>query len=99
VAAWAGAAEGPEGLALAALEHEAGELLKLFRNAAARFAARLTTTTRRRKKPSDETSLLTPPQLAKQLGVHPDKIHAWIRSGELHATNIAATLSDQPGGH
>jgi len=32
--------------------------------------------------------MLTPPQVAKQLGVNPDKVRAWIASGELKATNV-----------
>ena len=34
--------------------------------------------------------MLTPPQVAKQLGVSPDKVLDWIRKGELSATNVAA---------
>ena len=40
------------------------------------------------------TSTLTPPQYAKKLGISPDKVLAWIRSGELRAINVAA----KPGG-
>jgi len=36
-----------------------------------------------------EKSVMTPPELAKFWGVSPDKILAWIRSGELKATNVA----------
>lgn len=32
---------------------------------------------------------LTPPQLAEQWGVSPDKIIGWIRSGELRAIDIS----------
>jgi hypothetical protein len=32
---------------------------------------------------------LTPPQLARENGVSPDKVHAWIRSGKLQAINVA----------
>jgi hypothetical protein len=40
--------------------------------------------------------LSTPPQLAKQLGVGPRKILAWIASGELTAINLAADPSGRP---
>ena len=36
----------------------------------------------------------SPPQLAEKLRVSPNKIHAWIKSGELRATNV----SGKPGG-
>tara|TARA_A100001391_G_scaffold193970_1_gene169838 strand:- start:99 stop:329 length:231 start_codon:yes stop_codon:yes gene_type:complete len=32
---------------------------------------------------------ITPPQAAKLLRVHPDKVVAWINSGELVAMNLA----------
>lgn len=41
--------------------------------------------------PADSFS---PPQLAEKLRVSPNKIHAWIKSGELRATNV----SNKPGG-
>ena len=37
---------------------------------------------------------LTPPELARRYGVKPDKILAWIRSGELRAINLV----ERPGG-
>ncbi|HUT90879.1 MAG TPA: helix-turn-helix domain-containing protein [Thermoguttaceae bacterium] len=40
-------------------------------------------------KPGSPDAKLTPPQLARHLSVSPEKIHAWIRSGELRAVNIA----------
>jgi len=40
--------------------------------------------------------MLTPPQVAKQLGVNPDKIRYWIISGELKASNIALTRNKRP---
>ena len=44
-------------------------------------------------KPDDKTSaILTPPQLAREMGIHVDKVYAWIRSGELLATNTAIEL-------
>jgi len=38
--------------------------------------------------------VLTPPQVARRLAVGPEKVLRWIRTGELHATNITA----KPGG-
>lgn len=32
---------------------------------------------------------LTPPQLAKEWGISPDKVLGWIRSGELRARNVS----------
>jgi len=39
---------------------------------------------------------LTPPELAKRLGVSPEKILAWIASGELPAVNVALRLGGRP---
>lgn len=36
-----------------------------------------------------ECRTLTPPEAARELGVHPDKIVFWIASGELRAANLA----------
>jgi len=41
-------------------------------------------------------SVLTPPELAHEWGVSPDKILGWIRSGELRASNLATTQSGRP---
>jgi excisionase family DNA binding protein len=41
-------------------------------------------------------SWLTPPQLAKQLGVSPEKVLTWIRSGELPGVNVAERLTGRP---
>jgi excisionase family DNA binding protein len=90
-------AAGPGGTALAALERVGQELVGLFRGLADGLAARCTTRTARRKRPEAEpTSVLTPPQVAKRLGVSPDKILAWIRKGELAATNVAAGHGGRP---
>ena len=43
---------------------------------------------------SCKTSYLTPPQIAKALGVGNDKVWGWIRRGELTATNVTT----KPGG-
>ena len=39
---------------------------------------------------------LTPPQLAKQLGVDAQKVLGWIRSGELRAVNVAERACLRP---
>lgn len=41
-------------------------------------------------------SKLTPPELAKRFRCKVDKIHIWIRSGELRAVNAAAKLGGRP---
>ncbi len=38
----------------------------------------------------------TPPELAERLGVSPDKILAWIRSGELPAVNVSTRRGGRP---
>lgn len=39
---------------------------------------------------------LTPPQLARRLGVSPDKVVGWIRRGELRAVNVADRPTGRP---
>jgi hypothetical protein len=39
---------------------------------------------------------LTPPDVAAIYGVSPDKVLAWIRSGELRAINAATSQSGRP---
>jgi excisionase family DNA binding protein len=51
---------------------------------------------RKRRRRRSHGTRLTPPQLARQLGVSPDKIVGWIRSGELRAVNIAANPKGRP---
>ena len=34
---------------------------------------------------------ITPPQVAKQLGVHVDNVRTWIHSGELRAADFSKT--------
>jgi excisionase family DNA binding protein len=43
-----------------------------------------------------EPRKLTPPQLARRLGVGPDKVLNWIRTGELRAINGAAKPNGRP---
>ncbi len=38
----------------------------------------------------------TPPTIAKLLGIKVDKVHAWIRAGELKAVNVAQKRSGRP---
>ena len=40
--------------------------------------------------------VLTPPEVADQLRVSPDKVLSWIRSGELRAVNVAKRLGGRP---
>lgn len=88
---------GPEETALADLERATDDIINLFRGLVKQLAASSTTRAARRKTPKGEPSgMFTPPQVAKQLGVSPDKILAWIRKGELHATNVAAVGSGRP---
>jgi hypothetical protein len=39
--------------------------------------------------PSASRSVLTPPQVAKQIGCAPETVVGWIRSGALKASNLA----------
>ena len=39
---------------------------------------------------------LTPPEIAKRLGIKADKVLTWIRSGELRAFNVATKQSGRP---
>jgi excisionase family DNA binding protein len=43
-----------------------------------------------------DRSWLTPPELASELGVSPDKILYWINSGELRAVNVTKARSGRP---
>ena len=45
---------------------------------------------------SADCQYLTPPQIATRLRVSPDKIVAWIRSGELRAFNVASEKAMSP---
>lgn len=46
--------------------------------------------------PAADRQFLTPPILARRLGVDPGKILGWIRSGELAAVNLAAKANGRP---
>jgi excisionase family DNA binding protein len=39
---------------------------------------------------------LSPPEYARRLGVKPEKVLAWIKSGELRSVNTAAKQSSRP---
>jgi len=47
-------------------------------------------------RPKPAKDRYTPPELATQWGVSPDKIRAWIQSGELAATDVSATQGGRP---
>jgi excisionase family DNA binding protein len=40
--------------------------------------------------------IVTPPALAKELGVSRDKVLGWIKAGELEAVNLAANRNGRP---
>jgi excisionase family DNA binding protein len=46
--------------------------------------------------PDDPSTYRTPPEIARRLGVGPEKVLAWIRSGELAAVNLATTRHGRP---
>jgi excisionase family DNA binding protein len=84
-----------EDATLAVLDEQAQELVAVFRAAASRFSKQLESIAPRRDQAKAKAGAsLTPPQLAKQLGVKPDKVRTWIKSGQLAATNVAK----KPGG-
>ena len=90
-------AAGPEETALAALERAGQDLLGLFRGLTARLAESSTARAARQKKPKSAASgPLTPPKVAKRLGVSADKVRSWIAKGELNATNVAAEKGGRP---
>jgi len=39
---------------------------------------------------------LTPPQLARELGIRPGKVLAWVRAGELTAVDMAQNRGGRP---
>ncbi|MGA2256796.1 MAG: helix-turn-helix domain-containing protein [Thermoguttaceae bacterium] len=77
--------------ALERLEQAGVDIIQLFRTTIESLMAQAPVVDKKRtSKTDDKTSrILTPPQLALEMGVHVDKIYAWIRSGELRATNTA----------
>ena len=71
------------------LEQAASDLVQLFRGAAEDLQARAVAGKPAAKMGDVKPSVLTPPQLAKEMGVDVDTIYAFIRSGELRATDTA----------
>ncbi|MGH7137562.1 MAG: helix-turn-helix domain-containing protein, partial [Pirellulales bacterium] len=53
-------------------------------------------TAKQSKNGQADSTWLTPPQLAKQLGVQAEKVLGWIRSGELRAVNVADRAGRRP---
>jgi excisionase family DNA binding protein len=93
-----GRAEGDEERSLERLAQAAAELVNLFRDA---MAVLSTPTPQGEMKPvvkvsSAKPDVLTPPQFAEELGVHTDKVYAWIRSAELRATDTATKRGGRP---
>ncbi len=39
---------------------------------------------------------LSPPAFAKRYGVNPDKVHTWIRNGELAAIDVSTKPTGRP---
>jgi excisionase family DNA binding protein len=89
------AESGPEETALASLEQQVSQLVKLFHDTIARLERRRTTT-RRKPTPRESGGSLTPPEVAKRLRVTADKVRGWIEAGELPATNVAKQGSTRP---
>jgi excisionase family DNA binding protein len=86
---------GPEEAALATVERTAGALVDLFRDVVTRLAERISSARPRRAVGKIKSGVsLTPPLLAERLGVSPDKVRGWIKSGQLAATDV----SKRPGG-
>lgn len=38
----------------------------------------------------------SPPEVAEELGIAVEKVHTWIRAGELEAVNIGTTTTGRP---
>jgi len=47
-------------------------------------------------KAESDTSFLTPPAVAKRLGVSCEKIIGWLLAGELRGVNLAANATGRP---
>ena len=44
----------------------------------------------------DGATKLTPRRVARSFGISPDKVLAWIHTGELRAVNVATTRASRP---
>ncbi len=42
------------------------------------------------------SAMLTPPEVAQQIGIDAEKVRTWIATGELRAVNIAERVSGRP---
>ncbi len=76
------------------LEQAGSDLVQLFRRVIEDLQAEASVVP---EKPSAKlenktSNVLTSPQLAKEMGTDVDKVYAFIRSGELRATNTAIKL-------
>ncbi len=38
----------------------------------------------------------TPPEVAEELKIHPEKVRGWVKKGELLAVNVAASPTGRP---
>lgn len=63
---------------------------------AADSATAVVTTESRAQSAGSSSSFLSPPEVAERLRLSPDKILAWIKSGELVAVNTATKLGGRP---
>jgi hypothetical protein len=45
---------------------------------------------------SNRQRFFTPPEIATRLKIGVDKIHVWIRSGQLRASNLATKATGRP---
>lgn len=81
--------------ALTALRQCSAALLRLFLDLDDNVVKRLHRTAKAGHGKRGD-GMLTPPQLAERWGVSPDKVLAWIRAGELRASNIAKRAGGRP---
>ena len=58
--------------------------------------SRLESTTRVKEVDLTEQKYLTPPMIAKLMGVSEDKVRYWIKSGELEAIDISKSKNQRP---
>lgn len=77
--------------ALERLEQAGADIIQLFRDSVETLTAQLAIVAKKPAvKPEDKTAkVLTPPQLAAEMGIDVDKVYAFIRSGELRVTDTA----------
>ena len=85
-----------EEAALVVLKQASDALIGLFHGLVKRLNPRNLKKKRRRASQSGDPDMLTPPQVARQIGVSPDKVYAWIHGGQLQAANTATRLGGRP---